>query len=176
MVKEESNTLDAVMIPTLFLGELKYSPDEIACMVYFKSNCKISDDLRRDEIPKRELYLGIPSHIDLKIIKLVVERFFMRAFEKGAKIFEKCKLIPSESITEIWKIIASTYWNTSGALKEKAKEAYKKAAEITNATAKKDKKNKSLLGELETLLALCVSVSENMPPLSPNVIKQILPA
>ena len=29
MAKDGSETLDAVVIPTLFLGELKYSPDEI---------------------------------------------------------------------------------------------------------------------------------------------------
>ncbi|MFX1519993.1 MAG: hypothetical protein ACFFCD_08730 [Promethearchaeota archaeon] len=174
MAKDEPKSLDAVVIPTLFLGELKYSADEIACIVYFESKTKTSDDLRKDKIPKREIYIGIPIHVNLKTIGLVVERFFARAFEKGAQIFKKCKLIPNESVTEIWKLIAATYWNTSGTLKERAKESYKKAAETIKEIVKKDKKNESLLEELETFLALCVSVSENTPPLSPNVIKQIL--
>ncbi len=175
MAKDGSESLDAVVIPTLFLGELKYSPDEIACMVYFESNNRISDDLRNDKIPAGEIHIGIPIHINLKTIKLVVERFFIRAFETGAKVYDQVKLIPNESITEIWRIIGTTYWNTSGALKGKIKEAYRNAAEITKEIAKKDKNNMSLLEELETFLALCVSVSNNMPPLSPNVIKQILP-
>ena len=68
MAKDGSESLDAVVIPTLFLGELKYSPDEIACMVYFESNNRISEDLRNDKIPAAEIHTGIPIHINLKTI------------------------------------------------------------------------------------------------------------
>jgi hypothetical protein len=175
MTKDENKPLDAIVIPTLFLGELKYSADEIACIVYFESTSEISDDLRNDNIPKSDLYIGIPSHINLKTIELVVERFFVRAFEKGVQIFKKCKLLSNKSVTEIWKLIAATYWNTAGSLTERAKEAYKKAAETIKEIVKKDKKNTSLLEELETFLALCVSVTENTSPLDLGIVEQILP-
>ena len=177
MPEDESKSLDAVVIPTLFWGKLKYKKDEIAVIVYFESKNDISEILRRNDIPKGDINIGIPSHIDLNTVKIVVERFFVRGFDKGSKILANTKLIPSESVTEIWKIIASTYWKSSGSLreKEKVKEAYKKAAEIMKEIAKKDKKNMTLLEELETFLALCVSVSNEVPPLSSNVIKQLLP-
>lgn len=175
MNKDQSKPLDAVVIPTLFWGKLKYRKDEIAVIVYFESINDISNALRRNEIPKGEINIGIPNHIDLKTIKLTVERFFKRGFEKGAQIYSLAKLIPNDSVTEIWKTISFIYWNNSGPLKEKVKEAYKKSAEMIKEISKKDKKNKSLLEELETFLALCVSVSDNTPPLNPNVVKQLLP-
>lgn len=175
MNEDQSKPLDAVVIPTLFWGKLKYRKDETAVIVYFESINDISNALRRNETPKGEINIGIPNHIDLKTIKLTVERFFERGFEKGAQIYSQTKLIPNDSVTEIWKTIGFIYWNNSGPLKEKVKEAYKKSAEMIKEIAKKDKKNKSLLEELETFLALCVYVSDNTPPLSPNVVKQLLP-
>jgi hypothetical protein len=175
MNEDQSKPLDAVVIPTLFWGKLKYQKDETAAMVYFESINDISSALRRNEIPRGEINIGIPIHIDLKTIKLTVERFFKRGFEKGAQIYSHTKLIPNQSVTEIWKTIGFIYWNNSGPLKEKAKEAYKKSAEMIKEIAKKDKKNKALLEELETFLALCVSVSDKTHPLNPNVVKQLLP-
>jgi len=175
MNEDMNKPLDAVVIPTLFWGKLKYQKDETAVIVYFESINDISSALRRNEVPRGEITIGIPNHIDLKTIKLTVERFFERGFEKGTHIYSHTKLIPNESVTEIWKTIGFIYWNNSIPLEEKAKEAYKKSAEIIKEIAKKDKKNKPLLEELETFLALCVSVSENTPPLSPKVVKQLLP-
>ncbi len=175
MNEDQSKPLDAIVIPTLFWGKLKYRKDETAVIVYFESINDISNAFRRNETPKGEINIGIPNHIDLKTIKLTVERFFERGFEKGAQLYSQTKLIPNESVTEIWKTIGFSYWSNSGPLKEKAKEAYKKSAEMIKEIAKKDKKNKSLLEELETFLALCVSVSDKTPPLSPNVVKQLLP-
>jgi hypothetical protein len=175
MNEEQSKPLDAIVIPTLFWGKLKYYKDETAVIVYFESTNDVSNTLRRNETPKGEILIGIPDYIDLSKIKLVVERFFERGFEKGAQIYSHTKLIPNESVTEIWKTISFIYWNNAGPLKEKVKEAYKKSAEMIKEIAKKDKKNKALLEELETFLALCVSVSDNTPPLNSDVVKQLLP-
>ena len=86
MNEDQSKPLDAIVIPTLFWGTLKYREDETAVIVYFNSTNDISNALRRNEIPRGEITIGIPNHIDLKTIKLTVERFFERGFEKGAPV------------------------------------------------------------------------------------------